>query len=143
MSFSELPLEILEEIHYQVLNDLDIATVLEDPLPVSSEHCWDCKSVGYHVLDPATLSLIYFYRKLFISGSQIPIWQEHVRFLFPSILAMADVLYEIREAGLLTRIRKIKVLHTAGLLHTERQFGISKPFNIAECVTTYDIMQEY
>lgn len=37
MSFSELPLDFLKEIHYQVLNDLDLTTVLEDRLPSCSK----------------------------------------------------------------------------------------------------------
>lgn len=55
------------------------------------------------------------------------------------MLAMAGIPYEFREAGLLTRIRKIKVLHTEGFYRHELLW----PRNLVATIRAYDILQEY
>lgn len=51
---------------------------------------------------------------------------------------MADVLYEFREAGLLPYIRRVKVLHTAGLARSEL-----KRLRVLGNITAYNILQKH
>lgn len=75
-------------------------------------HSYDqSETAQLYVLDPVTLTFIKYYEELFaISPRHKPlVWGNHVRFLFPSLLAMSDIFTAYQVAGQLNRIRRVKV----------------------------------
>lgn len=111
----KLPLELLNMIYLEVLNDMDITTVPEKPILADLQGCGVCETLRFHVLDPIKLAYLNCCTELLSPpalGSFA--WAEHVRFVFPSIVAMADVFCWFQDARQLQRIRRVKVFHRAG-----------------------------
>lgn len=125
-------------IHYQVLNDMDVSTVLQEPLPSDKQGCFVCESLRFHIIDPSIYSLIEFYNRLFRRRNHPMVWQEYVRFVFPSILAMADVFYDLRKAKMLHRIRKVKLFHRDGLYYKCRS-----RFFLTSIIWPFNVLDEY
>lgn len=110
MALSKLPKELLSMIYRYLLNGLDITTISEFYNPEVEAANYPAKS---YILDPATLRLIRCYREEVFAATlewHNPMWEHHVRFVFPSVLEMADVLTTYQANGRLDQVRKIKVL---------------------------------